>query len=89
MNFPVSLDDLKNWYYGITSGNTWQRAGDQFSALKNGVSNMVQPDTSPTHGQPIQSPGMNLSDLWANVKATLTPASQSVAQPVNRSGSGK
>lgn len=85
--FPVSLDDLKQWYMGVTNGNTWQRAADQLHIAGNAIHNYTQPDTSPTHGQPIQDPSMNLSDVWSKVAATLgiSPGKGSTMPP-NLSG---
>lgn len=81
--FPVSLDDLKQWYYGITSGNTWQRAADQLNIAKNAVSTAVQPSIEPTHGQPITGGGMNLNDVWQKVASTIGLGQK------NLSGTGK
>lgn len=84
-NFPVSLDDLKQWYYGVTNPGTWQRAGDQLSVMRNNISNVAN-KVVPAGGNPIPGPPMSFSDLWKRLQSVTNTPGKGVTQPDNRSG---
>src|SRR6185369_6091371 len=61
--FPVSMDDIKNWYSGVTDPSHWQRALDQLALAKNSISGL-QNKITPSGGTPISGSPMTFNDVW-------------------------
>jgi hypothetical protein len=84
-DFPVTLDDLKNLYYGVTNPDHWANALAQLQQAKNTMTSAAQKITPPG-GSPIPGPPMTLEDVWRRMSAALNTAGRGPTQPVNQSG---
>lgn len=83
---PVTFEDLKKLYFGVTNPDQWQRVADQFHVAGNAYSNFKNNIAGPTGGSPIGDPSMSFSDVWHKMMdATNTPG-KGATQPSNQSG---
>lgn len=82
---PLTLDDLKNWWLGVTNPDKWQRAADELHLAHNtwkGYQNIITPSGS----SPIPGPPASLADVWHQLSASLDQGKKGYTQPTNQSG---
>jgi len=84
-DFPISLDDIKNWYYGITNPSHWSNALNELQGAKNSLNNFRQ-QIGPTSGTPIPGPPMTFNDVWKRLMDSTNTPGQGATQPSNQSG---
>jgi hypothetical protein len=82
---PLTIDDLKNWYFGITNPNHWANALNQLQQAKNSIGNFQQ-RVIPAGGSPIPGPPMTFEDVWKRLGAATNTRGKGATQPVNQSG---
>lgn len=88
----LSLDDLKNVWFGFTNPQHWQNMMNEFHGAGNALTNAkdrmaANLGLNSGGASPISGPPPTLGEVWQKLNAALS--SKSATQPANNSGQGR
>lgn len=88
----ITLDDLKNVWFGFTNPDHWRNMMNEFgsvgptiSAAKDRMSNNLGLNSG--GASPISGPPPTLGEVWQKLNNALTTPGKGATQPANNSGS--
>lgn len=88
----ISLDDLKNLWFGVTNPQHWQNAANQLGAVGPAIANFKSSMSDKLGlnsggASPISAAPPSLGEVWQKLNSMLP--SSGATQPANNSGSSR